>query len=84
MNLFINACVREGSRTKRLAAYLLKKLEGPVAEVRVGELRFPKADQAFLERRDFLEVCSGSAFFGSRRSCRRSSPAYFRWAGGLA
>jgi len=54
MNLFINACVREGSRTKRLADYLLKKLEGPVAEVRVGELRFPKADQAFLECRDAL------------------------------
>ena len=54
MNLFINACVREGSRTKRLADHLLKKLEGPVSEVRVGELRFPKADQAFLERRDAL------------------------------
>ena len=54
MILMIDACVREGSRTKRLADYLLNKLDGPVREVKVAELRLPVVDQAFLERRDAL------------------------------
>lgn len=54
MTLFIDACVRKGSRTRRLAEYLLGKLPGPVSTVRVGELRFPPADEAFLARRDAL------------------------------
>lgn len=33
MILFINACVRPQSRTKRLADYLLKKLDGDVKEL---------------------------------------------------
>lgn len=52
--LFINACVREASRTKRLADRLLARLRGPVEEVRVGALAFPRADEAFLRRRDRL------------------------------
>jgi len=54
MILYINACVRDASRTARLARYLLKKLDGPVCEVRPAELAFPTADEAFLERRDAL------------------------------
>ena len=52
--LFINACVRAYSRTKRLADCLLEKLEGPVEEVRVAEIAFPVADEAFLAKRDGL------------------------------
>ena len=52
MILFINACVRVSSRTKRLADRLLAGLEGPVREVRLGELTFPQADAAFLARRE--------------------------------
>ena len=33
--LFINACVREGSRTKRLADHLLSKLSGEIEEVKL-------------------------------------------------
>ena len=36
MILFINACVREESRTKRLADCLLSKMEGKVEEFRRG------------------------------------------------
>lgn len=52
MILFVNACVRASSRTKRLADRLLAGLGGPVREVRPGEMSFPKADAAFLARRD--------------------------------
>jgi len=54
MILFVNACVRRNSRTKRLADALLARKSGPVEEVRPHELRFPAADGSFLERRDAL------------------------------
>ena len=52
--LFINACVRKESRTRRLANAVLKKLNQPFEEVFVHEIRFPVVDEAFLERRDSL------------------------------
>lgn len=54
MTLYINACVRQDSRTRRLAEYLLRKLPPPVEEVRVWELDYPPMDAAFLQRRDAL------------------------------
>ncbi len=55
MILFINACARNASRTKRLADHLLEKLPtDEIREVRVYEEDFPRADQAFLDRRDAL------------------------------
>ena len=54
MILFINACVRECSRTKRLADRLLEKRGEPFEEVRLGEIDFPVVDEAFLARRDSL------------------------------
>lgn len=52
--LFINACVRQGSRTAGLARHLLSRLGGRVTELRLGELTFPAVDEAFLRRRDAL------------------------------
>ncbi|MBQ6662558.1 MAG: NAD(P)H-dependent oxidoreductase [Firmicutes bacterium] len=52
--LFINACVRSGSRTKRLADRVLAKMTGQVREVRLIDLAFPAVDDAFLEKRDRL------------------------------
>ena len=52
MILFINACVRKGSRTKRLADHLLQKLEGPVREVKLIDQAFPTADERFLLARE--------------------------------
>ena len=54
MILFINACVRKESRTKKLADYLLSKLQEPYEEVRLDTVIFPKADENFLRKRDQL------------------------------
>lgn len=54
MLLFINACVRKESRTKRLADCLLAALKAPVTELRLEECAFPVADEAFLNKRDRL------------------------------
>ena len=59
MVLFINACVREGSRTRILAERLLSGLEGEIEEVRLNDISFPVADEAFLQNRDRL-IDSGS------------------------
>ena len=54
MILFVNACVREQSRTKRLADSLLSILQGTAEEVRLREIVFPAVDEAFLKRRERL------------------------------
>ena len=52
--LFIDACVRRESRTRRLAERLLMKLDRPCESIRLDGLAFPTVDEAFLERRDRL------------------------------
>ena len=52
--LFINACVRNDSRTKRLADKLLAKLDRPVEEIKLSAIDFPKSDEDFLELRGRL------------------------------
>ena len=54
MILFINACVRQGSRTKMLADHLLSLRNEPFEEVRLDALTFPAVDRDFLIRRDRL------------------------------
>lgn len=54
MTLFINACVRAGSRTKRLADALLSKINEPYEELRLAELDFAVTDERFLAKRDRL------------------------------
>ncbi len=54
MILFINACVRTDSRTRRLADCLLSKWDDPVTEVRLEDIAFPLTDEAFLQKRDRL------------------------------
>ena len=70
MILFINACVRKESRTKILADRLLAELkedtkcnpendikntaENVIEELRLEEMSFPVADEAFLHKRDAL------------------------------
>ena len=60
MILFIDACVRPQSRTRRLAKRLLAHLSGPVETVRLDAIVFPKTDAAFLEKRD---ACIASGDF---------------------
>ena len=52
--LFINACVREGSRTKRLADKLLSVLDKSYEEVDLKDISFPVVDESFLNERDRL------------------------------
>lgn len=52
MILFVNACVRTDSRTKKIADCLLGKLGDSIEEVRLEDVDFPATDQAFLKRRD--------------------------------
>ena len=54
MVLFINACVRSASRTKRLADCYLAKLNQPYKEIYLHEIEFPIVDTGFLNRRDRL------------------------------
>ncbi len=54
MILFINACVRQASRTRRLADRLLARLGGPVTEIRLWEHCFPSVDERFLAERERL------------------------------
>ena len=52
--LFINACVRENSRTRRIVEALLDKSVGDIEEVQLWKQNFPKVDAEFLRKRDFL------------------------------
>ena len=54
MTLFINACVREKSRTKKMADVLLSKLGGEVTELRLEDVDFPAVNEDFLRKRDAL------------------------------
>ena len=54
MVLFVNACVRGESRTRRLADALLDRLGGEIEEVRLHEIDLPVVDEAFLSERDRL------------------------------
>ena len=54
MILFINACVRRQSRTKRLADGLLERLGDEIEEIRLPDIAFPTVDEVFLQERDRL------------------------------
>ena len=52
MVLFVNACVRGESRTKRLADAVLERIGDEVTELRLWEMEMPAVDEAFIARRD--------------------------------
>jgi FMN-dependent NADH-azoreductase len=54
MILFVDACVREDSRTKKLAEALLKKLNEEPIRVSLAEISFDVTDEAYLKKRDSL------------------------------
>ena len=49
--LFVNACVREGSRTRRLAEYLLAKFDVDVKEVNLAKMNLLPMNEGFLKKR---------------------------------
>lgn len=52
--LFINACVRKQSRTRKLAQKLVDKLNGKVTEIKLGENRIRPLDTVSLNEREEL------------------------------
>ena len=52
--LFVNACVRKESRTRKLAGKLLSKLHKPFDEIRLEEILFPTSNEDYLNKRDLL------------------------------
>ncbi len=52
MKLFINACVRKGSRTRRLAEVHMGADREAWKEVYLPSIDFPRVDEAFLTWRD--------------------------------
>ena len=54
MTLFINACVRKQSRTKRLAEHLLSAGNESYVELDLNAIEFPIVDEDFLIMRDRL------------------------------
>ena len=54
MLLFINACVRENSRTERLARALLERAREPVTELRLTDEELAPLDREALECRTAL------------------------------
>ncbi len=56
MTLFVDACVRKESRTRRLAQRLLSAMGEPYQELRLGEIAFPAVDEDFLRRRGELVI----------------------------
>jgi len=54
MILFVNACVRKESRTKRLAEALLAKLDDEITEVKLEDIDFTITNEGFLTKRDAL------------------------------
>ncbi|NBH70897.1 ACP phosphodiesterase [Clostridiaceae bacterium] len=47
--LFINACYREGSRTRRLAEHFVNQYQGDVKEICIGDLEVCALDRKHLE-----------------------------------
>ena len=50
--LFINACVRENSRTLQLAKEVLFKLQGEAEEVKLYECSLAPLDREGMQKRD--------------------------------
>ena len=52
--LFVNACVRENSRTLELARYILDKLRGEKCEINLEQEKLKPLDGSVLENREQL------------------------------
>lgn len=52
--LFVNVCVRKDSRTKRLADYLLERMEGEVTELCLEQENLQPLSGALLHKREQL------------------------------
>ena len=60
--LFINACVRERSRTLSLAQYILDKLNGGICEINLEQENLKPIDGNVLEKREQNRKNTGFCF----------------------
>ena len=74
MILFINACVRAESRTRKLAEEVMAEMDDRVVEVRLEEMSFPKVDERFLIERERL-VAEGELEADILQSARQFAQA---------
>ena len=67
--LFVNACVRKESRTRRLAEGIIKQLGGEVTEVRPAEATEPIKDESFIDARNAASMAGdfSDAVYGPAR-----------------
>lgn len=72
--LFIDATMRECSRTALLARYLLKKLDGDVIPVRLCDTVIPSLDEETLSRRegDRERNCFDAPYYENARNLREA------------
>ncbi|MCR5789145.1 MAG: NAD(P)H-dependent oxidoreductase [Lachnospiraceae bacterium] len=54
MILYIDACARENSRTRRLAEALLTRLQDEVSHIRLFNMNWEVTDENYLRKRDAL------------------------------
>ena len=52
--LFVNACVRKESRTRKLAEKLLIKMDQPYEEICLADISFTSVSEEYLNMRDHL------------------------------
>lgn len=52
--LYVNACVRKESRTKKLAEKLLAIIDKPCEEICLADILFPIVNEDYLNQRDYL------------------------------
>lgn len=60
MILFIDACVRKDSRTRRIAEALLAEFHDEICHIRLADINWDVTDEAYLRKRD--ELIAGSTF----------------------
>ncbi len=72
--LYIDATVREDSRTARLARYLLSKLEGEVIPLRLCDTVIPALDMETITRRDIDKEsgCFEAPYYDNARQLREA------------
>ena len=63
MILFVNACAKKDSRTKKIADSLLSKLGTNIKEIKLYDIEFPKTDEDFLK---WSDSCIASKDFSNK------------------
>ena len=61
MILFIDACARKDSRTRKVAEYLLGKMNGEIQTLKLYEENLPILDETYLSKR--TDACNNNNYF---------------------